>query len=532
MDLIWRAELSDGTFFTGRTPWEEGKITVTLDLPKGVLRSVRGEVLLPARDGEKVFVNGYQSWTYSPEYGPDDFIRGLRHLPKAGVAHFGLDRYGDNFFADYPEKKGLFHGESWMYLRRDGHFRLIGSLDERPGYTMFRYDLRGGKLTLERDCAGVACEGEFHAFDLFFAEGTEAETFDAWFAAMGVQARTKEPIAGYTSWYNRYENIDQQCILSDLEACSGYLQPGDLFQIDDGWEPAVGDWLEPDAAKFPDGMRASADAIHAKGYLAGLWLAPFVARKGSAIWREHYDWLLKVNGEPWFCGSNWGGFYSLDIDHPEVREYLKKVFDRVFGEWGFDLVKLDFLYGAAPFGSEHESRAGRMTRAMDWLRELCGDKLILGCGVPLFPAFGRVDFCRIGCDVGLDWDDNWLMQKIHRERVSTRQSISNTVFRRELNGRAFLNDPDVFFLRSSNLKLTVEQKMALYTANTLLGSVWLTSDAMNEYTPEQAEQYHYLRRMRAEARNVELTFGNDVLVSWEQEGRDYKRVILPGKKKK
>ncbi len=35
------------------------------------------------------------------------------------------------------------------------------------------------------------------------------------------------------------------------------------------------------------------------------------------------------------------------------------------------------------------------------VRECCGDKLILGCGVPLMPAFGKVDYCRIGSDISL-----------------------------------------------------------------------------------------------------------------------------------
>ena len=43
-------------------------------------------------------------------------------------------------------------------------------------------------------------------------------------------------------------------------------------------------------------------------------------------------------------------------------------------DWGFDLVKLDFLYGAAPFGNIHESRAARMRRAMELLRSWCGQK--------------------------------------------------------------------------------------------------------------------------------------------------------------
>ena len=148
--------------------------------------------------------------------------------------------------------------------------------------------------------------------------------------------------------------------------------------------------------------------------------------------------------------------YALDIDHPEVQAYLKEVFDRVLQDWGFDLVKLDFLYGAAPFGNAWESRAGRMQRAMALLRSWCGDKLIrLRCAG--HACLCIVDYCRIGCDVGLT-GTMWYMRLFHRERVSTRQSIGNTIFRRQLNGRAYGSDPDVFFLREENCKLTLQKK--------------------------------------------------------------------------
>ena len=184
----------------------------------------------------------------------------------------------------------------------------------------------------------------------------------------------------------------------------------------------MGDWLETDAQKFPHGLKGMVEEIHASGFQAGLWLAPFVCEKDSALFRQHPDWLLKVDSKPWCCGSNWSSFYALDIDNPAVLDYLRRVFDRVLNDWGFDLVKLDFLYGAAPFGSARESRAGRMHRAMELLRSWCGQKQILGCGVPVMPAFGLVDYCRVSCDVGLDWDDVWYMRLFHRERVSTKQA--------------------------------------------------------------------------------------------------------------
>lgn len=517
--INYRIVLEDGYEVKGRRDGLCGEVRIVESLPVGKLASVTAELPLSLSGGEKIFMNGFQTWTYCPELGRNDRIRSLRHLPKPIVRHYGLDRYGDEYFVDYPQKKGVSHGESWCYFRLGGHFRLIASLDERPGYTMLRYDANRGMLYIRRDCEGVRCGGEFHAFDLYFAEGGEDEVFDGWFAAMGVKPRTSEKLTGYSSWYNRYQNISEKSIMDDLAGCAEVLSPGDLFQIDDGWERAIGDW-DADTKKFPHGMKAAVDAIHEKGFKAGLWLAPFVCQRSSDIMREHPEWLLRHDGDEWYCGCNWGGFFSLDIDEPECMNYLERCFRRVFDEWGFDLVKLDFLYGAAPFGTERESRAGRMIRAMEFLRRVCGDKLILGCGVPVMPAFGLVDYCRISCDVGLDWDDTWLMRQIHRERVSTRQAIGNSIFRRELNGRAYLSDPDVFFLRDENIKLTPEQKRTLAVVNALFGGLFLTSDNMGLYGAEAREFYKELLRIR-NAENVTVNADDGLSVGYELDGRQY-----------
>ena len=501
-----------------------GTLSIVCDLPEGRIKKVKALLELSIQDDEKIFMNGYQTWTNCPEYGKKSRIRGLNGLPQFMINKFGFDRYGDYHFVNYPHKMGITHGFSWCYFRSGDKYLLIASTDEKNGYTMFTYDSDKGQLGIVRDCSGVKCGGEFHAFDLYFAEGTEDQVFDGWFDAMTVHADAK-PLRGYSSWYNRYEDITEDTIRTDLNGCKTLLSKGDLFQIDDGWEPAVGDWLEPDEKKFPDGLKVLADEIHEAGFIAGLWLAPFVCRNGSKLMLEHPDWLLQVKGKPWSCGSNWGGFYSLDIDKPEVLDYLRRVFDRVLNEWGFDLVKLDFLYGAAPFGTETESRAGRMIRGMDFLREICGDKLILGCGVPVMPAFGRVDYCRVSCDVGLDWDDKPLMRIIHRERVSTKQAIENTIFRRQLNGRAYLSDPDVFFLREENLSLTAEQKQLLAQVNALLGGVLLTSDDPSSYTDAQREAYRSLLHLQ-EAEQIRVDWDKHI-ITYLLDGK-IQTVKLPG----
>ena len=525
MDKIrFTIRIRDREPICGERELVRGSTVVALPLPEGVLEQVSALLRVPMGEDEKVFMNGYQTWTYCPEYGRAGYTRDLGPLPELLVRGTGLRSYGDYGFVDYPQKPGITHGESWCYFRDGERFRLFASLDEHPGYTLFRYDASRAELSIRRDCGGLRCGGLFHAFDLFYAEGTEQEVFDAWMAAMDLRPRTDRPIAGWSSWYNRYQAISRETVAGDLAGAAAFLQPGDVFQIDDGWEPAVGDWLEPDGKKFPDGMKAEADRIHAAGLRAGLWLAPFVAQRSSRLRREHPDWLLRVDGRPWLAGIGWGGFFALDIDRPEVVDYLRRVFHRVLDEWGYDLVKLDFLYAAAPVGGLEETRAGRMIRALELLRELCGDRLILGCGVPLMPAFGLVDYCRIGCDVGLNWNGSRLMQRTNRERVSTRQAIGNTIFRRQLNGRAWLSDPDVFFLREDNIALTWEQKQTLATVESLFGGVLFHSDDMSGWTEEAHAFYRRLLRIR-QAQNVRVHADRGLRVSYGLDGKTYDIVI-------
>ena len=498
--LHWYAQTTGGkqqgsVTVSGR----DGALHLAADLPAGTLKSVCAELPWKMDAADRLFMNGYQTWTYSPELDRKGKLRGVDHIPGFLLKKYFFDRYGDYHFVPYGQHNGQSHGFSYCYFRSGNRFRLAASLDERPGYTIFRYDSVKSLLTLERDCAGT-----FPLFDLFFTEGSEDEVFDGWFRTMGIRPRTREKLMGYSSWYNRYEDITEASIREDLAGCETLLAPGDLFQVDDGWEPKVGDWLEADPAKFPQGMKQMADAIHASGFRAGLWLAPFVCEKDSVVYRQHPDWLLQVKGKPWCCGGNWSSFYALDIDNPDVLDYLHRVFDRVLNEWGFDLVKLDFLYGAAPFGNARESRAARMYRAMELLRGWCGEKQILGCGVPVMTAFGLADYCRVGCDVSLDWDDVWYMRLFHRERVSTRQALNNTVLRRQLNGRAYGSDPDVFFLREENCRLTTEQKKILATVNALLGQVFLTSDMPVRYTEQQRAEYRRLRTLAEQAEQVQV----------------------------
>ena len=449
------------------------------------------------------FLNGYQSWTYSPERTLSQQDKSMRLCPDFLDRKFGFSRYADFFSPKTPA--GVKKGWTYAYVRRGLLYHLFASCAEDTGFTRVEFIPKAHSVRFTKDCAGRVLQPgeEYNALDLFWAEGGERDVFDGWFAAMGKKALPAPPKTGYTSWYNCYQDISEAQILRDLEGLKALPIRPDIFQIDDGYETFVGDWLDVDEKKFPNGLEPVLAAIRDAGYEPGLWLAPFVAEKNSALYRDHPDWFLWEGKERVFAGGNWSGHYALDLYHPEVRDYLRKVFDH-YRAMGFTLFKLDFLYGVCMCPRPDKTRGEIMAEAMDLLRELCGDARILGCGVPLASAFGRVEYCRIGPDMSLSYDDKAFMRLFHNERPSTLHTQRNTIFRRQLDGRAFRNDPDVFLLREENTTLTQEQKHTLAVVNALFGSVLFGSDDFGAYDEKKKSLFQALCKLqKAELISVE-----------------------------
>ena len=80
--LHWYAETSGGVQTGNCTVTENsGALHLTADLPAGTLKTVRAELPWKMAADERLFMNGYQTWTYSPELDRNGKLRGTDHIP-------------------------------------------------------------------------------------------------------------------------------------------------------------------------------------------------------------------------------------------------------------------------------------------------------------------------------------------------------------------------------------------------------------------------------------------------------------------
>ena len=309
--------------------------------------------------------------------------------------------------------------------------------------------------------------------------------------------RFTNPPTVWCSWYSFYTHISETNLnqaLNDL----GDL-PFDVFQVDDGWQRAIGDWIPND--KFPGGMDALTAQIRRTGRTPGLWLAPLLVVPSSDIYRQHPDWLLRdEKGKLVSAGFNWNEpLYALDTTHPGVLKWLSAIMKQV-RDWGFDYVKLDFLYAGALPGARHTPtpREQAYRQGLRTIREALGDAYFLTCGAPIIPSLGLCDGMRIGPDVASHWAsdrDDLLLNNF--AIPSTRNAIRTTVNRLWLSPLVH-TDPDVAYFASAQNTMTTEQEKMLQDL-ALVCNYKATSDKPNWWTEDER---HNLRTFLESKPNI------------------------------
>ena len=141
-----------------------------------------------------------------------------------------------------------------------------------------------------------------------------------------------------------FGNINEEKIMALIEPAhrlgiealiidAGWAGEGDNYQL------GMGTWNE-NKERFPHGLRAISDALHARGMLFGLWMEPEIVHQHSPLYKAHPDWVFGYPGREPDVGNNFRMCLNLALD--EVREYLTGCIVRLIETCGVDYFKIDY----------------------------------------------------------------------------------------------------------------------------------------------------------------------------------------------
>lgn len=499
--LLLRLGTEGGAAVADATLTNIGHTPIRLARVAPLATTAADEVRIGARaDRWSILRQGYQSWTgtrsfRAHEVDPDPLstllsigLIDLRNPSPQRPGHFRSDmfaavanlRSGEVLVAGFLACRAAFGGiEVVVHGRQCRRFAAVADLDDvlLPA---------GEEIGIEPVWIGSAASVH---------DGLRAYTV-AVAAAMQARVPARAPV-GWCSWYHYFTNVSEAAMLENLRGLAA-LRPSvrfDYVQVDDGYQSAIGDWLTTNP-RFPRGMGSLATQIAAEGFEPGIWIAPFIARRGSRLLREHPDWFVQSERRrPRFALYNpvwgwWGNCYAIDTTHPAVQDWLRNLIHTLVHFWGYRVLKLDFLYAAALPGRRYDARAtraGALRRGLEIIRETAGDDVfLLGCGCPLGPAIGVVDAMRIGPDVAPFWS-KWLTRGPQRDLhgLATKHAVRNMLTRSFLHRVWWLNDPDCLMVRETDTELTLDEVLTLATAIAVTDGMVVLSDSMKSVTPER-----------------------------------------------
>ena len=346
-----------------------------------------------------------------------------------------------------------------------------------------RFYLRPGSLQVVIDAEGLAiAPGQgWDLEEITFRSGPDRD------ALLGTLARrleqnhpplkTPAPPSGWCSLYCFGPRVTAEQVLANLDVIARSIPGLRYIQIDDGYQTAMGDWLDTGDA-FGGGVAAVLRQILERGFEPAIWVAPFIAEKGSRVFREHPEWFVTdASGAPLaadkvtFGGWRHGPWFALDGTHPEARRHLEGVFRTMREQWGCTYFKLDAnFWGAMHGGRFHDPRATRIEayrRGMEAVRRGAGDAFLLGCNHPIWASLGLIQGSRSSNDIKRAWA---------RVAGTARQNL----LRNWQSGRLWWNDPDAVVLMGD---LSEDEFLFHATAIYATGGMLLSGDDLTAISP-------------------------------------------------
>lgn len=407
----------------------------------------------------------------------------------------------------------------------DGDEHLFGFASCNRFAGQLRFDATSLEAVIDLDGISIGPGEKIELEEFVFLRGDDRNALLREFAdgivAHHPRLRSGPIPTGWCSWYCYGPTVTEENILSNLAVIQAGKLPLRYIQIDDGYQAAMGDWLDVGKG-FGGGIDGVMRRIKAEGFEPAIWVAPFVAEKGSRLFQAHPDWFIRDEaGEPLpsdrvtFGGWRRGPWYCLDGSNPEVQTHLENLFREMRSRWSCKYFKLDALYwGAIRGGRFHAPGATRIQAyrlgMQAILRGAGEDSFILGCNHPVWPSLGLIHGSRSSMDVTREWEN---FRRIAAEGFS----------RNWQNDRLWFNDPDCVLLTGK----LAENEYGYHAAAVMAsGGMVLSGDNLAKISPERMTVLRRLLSVHpaaAEFRDPEMTAGRMRL-----DGRDVWAVFNGG----
>lgn len=139
------------------------------------------------------------------------------------------------------------------------------------------------------------------------------------------------------------------------------------FVLDDGWfgarrddKAGLGDWIVS-ADAWPNGLGPLVNVVRELGMEFGLWFEGEMVNPDSDLYRQHPDWILRVDGR---VPPTSRQQHVLDMVNPEVYAYILDSVSAVVSEFHVDYIKWDHNRALIDAGHEGRAAAHRQTLAI------------------------------------------------------------------------------------------------------------------------------------------------------------------------
>jgi len=266
---------------------------------------------------------------------------------------------------------------------------------------------------------------------------------------------------GWNSWSGSSSSggygtgIDEEIICDNMDFADRELRKWGMnyFQIDDGWEPTIGDW-EVNATRFPDhgaqnGIEWLLSRADNLGFIPGIWIQMFNASPDSQTLADHPDW---------FAGQLLNGLipldeYSLDLTNPDTQDYITDTME-MLKDWGAEWIKLDFAYRAVISEDWHEPNITRgefYRSGVKTVREALGDDVFFLNVAIVGWNIGLIDSSRLTLDTMPVWEgesEHPYVPLLMFDNQGLKPMYRDCARRYYLHNRVWINHPDLTFFRA------------------------------------------------------------------------------------